>query len=213
MEDYDAWLKYPQHHKWFNKLWLAEKLGYQCGPAGIRVPKKGYYIVRPIYNLAGMGIGAERKWLVPENNAVLPGYFWCEYFEGKHYSIDYEWYIDKPPFWRPCISYEGIKKRSNLSRFTAWYKTDFTISLSSLFYELGDVRKINVESIEENIIEIHLRPNPDPGDGETYETMIPIWQDSESTITSFMEDGYRWVESYDDGDGDLNNPRVGFVVK
>ena len=27
MDDISAYKKYPHHHKWFNKLWLSEKLG------------------------------------------------------------------------------------------------------------------------------------------------------------------------------------------
>ena len=42
-EDIDVWYKYPQYHNMCNKLWLAEKLGYKCGPAGIPVPKDGIY--------------------------------------------------------------------------------------------------------------------------------------------------------------------------
>ena len=49
MYDCDAYVQYPNHHKWFNKLWLAEQLGYVCGPVGVSVPKAAYYIVRPIY--------------------------------------------------------------------------------------------------------------------------------------------------------------------
>ena len=214
MYDSDSWLEYPEHHKWFNKLWLAEELGHLCGPAGINVPEKGYYIVRPIYNLVGMGAGATRQWLVPENNALSPGYFWCEEFRGKHYSIDYEWYVDKPPFWRPIVSYRGLLEPFSLSKFTSWIKVDYSIPLSSMFYELSNVGKINVECIDDKIIEIHLRPNPDPGDDITYDELVPIWQDDyNKSIPSFLEQGYKWVDSYDDADGELRNPRVGFFVR
>ena len=59
MEDCDSYVKYPKHRKWFNKLWLAEMLGYKCGPAGTDIPEDGVYVVRPIYNLGGMGAGAK----------------------------------------------------------------------------------------------------------------------------------------------------------
>ena len=59
MEDCDAYVKYPNHRKWFNKLWLSEMLGYKCGPAGTDIPEDGTYVVRPIYNLGGMGAGAK----------------------------------------------------------------------------------------------------------------------------------------------------------
>ena len=91
--DVDAWNEFHKYSKWYNKLWLSERLRYECGPAGVRVPTKGTYIVRPIYNLLGMGLGAKYMFLSPDykENQILPGHFWCEKFEGFHYTIDYEW--------------------------------------------------------------------------------------------------------------------------
>ena len=86
--DVDAWSIYPRFTSWYNKLWLSERLRYKCGPAGVRVPAKGTYIVRPIYNLLGMGLGAKYMFLSPDykENQIPPGHFWCEKFEGFHYS-------------------------------------------------------------------------------------------------------------------------------
>ena len=89
-EDIAAWYKYPHYRKWFNKLYVAERFSYNCGPAGIPVPESGEYIVRPIVNLAGMGIGA-RVMHLEENEVsekIPAGYFWCEYFQGRHLSVD-----------------------------------------------------------------------------------------------------------------------------
>ena len=90
--DKDAWIVYPAHRKYFNKLWLSQKLGYLCGPAGIAPPKKDTYIVRPIYNLYGMGLGDMELELGPDDcDALEPGTFWCEKFEGTHRSVNYGW--------------------------------------------------------------------------------------------------------------------------
>ena len=35
-----------------DKLILASKMGYKCGPAGIDVPESGDYCVRPVVNLS-----------------------------------------------------------------------------------------------------------------------------------------------------------------
>ena len=65
MYDYEAWVKCHPDDLWiFDKLILAKKLGYLCGPADVAVPKSDNYIVRPCVNLAGMGIGAELRFLV-----------------------------------------------------------------------------------------------------------------------------------------------------
>jgi len=202
MNDDDAWLKYKHHHKWFNKLWLSEKLGYVCGPSGVKVPKEGWYIHRPIYNLSGMGIGTERKWLMPHDVDVRPGYFWCEKFEGEHLSIDLEWSYAGPPFWNVVSCYEGIKR--DCQRFDMWVKREIEFQLPHFFCELSDVGIINVETIGGNIIEVHLRTSPDP----KYDEIIPVFLGEEKNIS-----GYKWIESYEDADKLLDPPRLGFLVR
>ena len=92
LDEWELWEKFPQHHLWWNKLYVAEKFGYQCGPGATPIPESKQYVIRPIYNLAGMGIGAEVKFLEKgDRSSVPPGYFWCEYFKGTHYSASYIW--------------------------------------------------------------------------------------------------------------------------
>ena len=68
-EDYQAWEEYPQHRWVFNKLEVALKLGYKAGPACVPLPKTSNTlfkaIIRPIYNLYGMGISAKVKTFRP----------------------------------------------------------------------------------------------------------------------------------------------------
>ena len=35
---------------------IAETMGYKCGPGGTAIPETREYVIRPIYNLAGMGV-------------------------------------------------------------------------------------------------------------------------------------------------------------
>ena len=91
MYDEDAWLKYPHHHNWFNKLYVAEQMGYYCGPCGFAPSRSDYYIVRPIYNLGGMGVGTSIQYIEADDYTMVPpGYFWCEILLGKQYSATYE---------------------------------------------------------------------------------------------------------------------------
>ena len=91
-EDFEAWEKYPQHHKWFDKLYLAELMGYKCGPTGTAPDVTDHYVVRPIYNLSGMGVGAKIvKIDAGDFTKVPPGYFWCEFMPGIQYSATYQW--------------------------------------------------------------------------------------------------------------------------
>ena len=76
-EDYQAWEAYPQHRWVFNKLEVALKLGYKAGPACVPLPKTENTlfkaIIRPIYNLYGMGINAKVKTFRPmiDNEIII----------------------------------------------------------------------------------------------------------------------------------------------
>lgn len=215
MEDTEAYIKYPKHRKWFNKLWLTEKFGYSCGPAGVTIPKTGQYIIRPIYNLAGMGAGAYKKKLcVGDFTSVPPGYFWCEYFEGKHYSANYQWEKNNITGgkWKGISCWEGINTSRDLTKFTSWNKVDHIpiIDRQDLFKELSDVNIINIEWKDNKIIEVHLRPSPDPD----YNTLIPVWaSDVGPKKQRYESQGFEWIESYDNAFGYIDNPRIGFFVK
>lgn len=204
--DREAYVCFPQHRKWFNKLELSQRLGYNCGPCGVGPTKDGEYIIRPIYNLCGMSVGASIKYIeTGDFTQVPPGYFWCEYFYGNQYSVTYE-YKDG---WVPINCWQAHKEKNNLSRFTKWSRDFHYPALPEFFDELKDVELINVEFIEDNPIEVHLRPSPDPN----YNILIPVWEDEKKTLDSYVELGYTFIESFDDADGFLEIPRIGFMVK
>lgn len=59
-----AWKNCHPDDLWiFDKLLLNKKFNYLCGPGCVPAPKADFYIVRPVMNLYGMGVGAEIKWL------------------------------------------------------------------------------------------------------------------------------------------------------
>lgn len=214
MEDTDAYLKYPTHRKWFNKLWLAEKFGYVCGPAGVEIPETGMYVIRPIYNLAGMGAGASVKKLAKGDfTSVPPGYFWCEYFDGRHYSANYQWKSDVKigGKWIGLNCWEGTNMPINLSKFVEWKRTRSIPVLSHCFKELGDnVVHLNVEFIDDKPIEVHLRLSPDPD----YAHIIPVWASDLGVKKEHMElHGFEFIEAYDNANGYIEDPRIGFLVK
>lgn len=206
MEDSDAYKWYPHLKHWYNKLWLSEQLGYDCGPAGIAPTISGWYIVRPIMNLLGMGIGAKKIWIDEgDSTKVQPGYFWCEWFDGRQFSVTYEWSGQ----WNPISCWEGIKDTDNLSKFYKWIEVEFFIQLSSMFDALSDVEKINVEFIEDKPIEVHLRTSPDP----KYREIIPVWEGQEKMVDIHLHMGYSYISNHDDGGGFLELARIGFLVK
>ena len=192
------------------------KLGYKCGPAGVQVPCSGEYIVRPIYNLMGMSLGAKIMHLRPDfvHCQIPPGHFWCERFKGSQHTVDFEWSHLRDGLWgwTQIDCWKGYNN-PQLWRFNRWEKvTDVTFKTPWFFSKLGwnwNMRYINVETIGDKIIEVHLRRSPDPQEG--HEILIPIWQGDD--ISSYMRDGYKYIEAYDDADGQLPIPRLGFCVK
>ena len=222
MDDIDAYNEYPHHRKWYNKLWLSEKLGYRCGPAGVNVLLKEEYIARPIMNLEGMGVGAETVEMDPyECTTIPPGHFWCEKFEGRHFTYDFIWEeewegpLRTPRYvkgWRQLNCWEGIKETGDerLWRWSKWVKRNRFIKLPDWFDELKDVIGINVECIDDNIIEVHLRFNPNPID--KYKELIVCWKDSGYYKKTYANHGYEYIESYEDASGQLSIPRLGFLA-
>ena len=202
-KDIDAWYRYPQYRQWFNKLYVADLFGYKCGPAGIPVSESGSYIVRPVYNLAGMGVGAKFMYLIPEDISPIPaGYFWEERFHGTHYSIDY---VRNKQEFKQLNCFIGVNDPDNLSRFYHWKKSNYQFCLPLEIANI-DVPKINLEVIGDKIIEVHLRNG-----FERYthcDEIIPVFaKDSPRFLP-----GYNFVKDVADGYGWLENSRLGYLV-
>ena len=88
-----VWKDIDPNHIWvMDKLILARKLGYACGPVGLDVPKPGWYIVRPCVNMQGMGLGAQKVWIEDLTIHLPIGYFWLGIFCSDIYDSLYSWY-------------------------------------------------------------------------------------------------------------------------
>jgi len=205
MDDSDAWALYPHHRLWFDKLWLSEKLGHLCGPCGVAPKVSQKYIVRPIYNLSGMGVGSRYRYIRANDcTQVPPGYFWQEFFSGDHYSITYR---QEKGRWEQESCFRGFNSSTDLTKFSRWRRSNLTIKLPPIMDALLDVDIINVEFKGDKIIEVHLRGTPDPD----YDEIIPVWGDTD--VDHYTQEGYQYIDSYDDADGFLLKPRMGFMVK
>lgn len=205
--DEEAWIKYPSHRDWFNKLWTSERFGHACGPAGIEVPKSGTYIVRPIYNLYGMGANATFQFLTKEDkDSLTPGHFWCEVFEGDHLSIELNWNKTR---WIPHSIFQGHHANDNeIFRFSKWNKVHRDVIIPTLLDVLCDCGSINVEMIGDKVIEVHLRGSPDPIE---YNEFIPVWSDTSEIVLNRYRDTHKFIESRDHVFG-MNVSRLGFFV-
>jgi len=207
MNDCDTWFKFPQHRKWFNKLYVAETFNYNCGPCGVKPNKSGKYVVRPIYNLSGMGLGARVEYIEAGGLSKVPvGHFWCEYIEGNQYSVTYTY---ENGHWKLNSSFIGINKEDNLSKFSIWKRSNFYPEFPDKITGLEDVGLVNIEFKGDNPIEVHLRGSPDPD----YDIFVPIWEGEDFRIEELEKEEYSFVESFEDADGFLDVPRIGFMVK
>ena len=216
MDDVEAWETYPDHHWLFNKLEVAEKLGYECGPACVPVQRHLRAVIRPIYNLYGMSLGAKVKWLNPqrdnpsieENGIIPPGYFWCEYLDGPHGSVDYH----KLPNgrWEPYHAMLGIIEDQNLRKFKSWERIEVPYEVERLpAWIPRNVRDLNVEWRGDNIIEIHLRTGNDPLHGSPIgEKLIPIFRGDEIPEGEFVSNEQ---ETDYDASGHIKEVREGYI--
>jgi len=214
--DEDAWRAYPQHRWVFNKLDLALKLGYSAGPCGVTVREPGHYIVRPIYNLSGMGVGARRVYLEEGDwETVKPGEFWVEQFHGRQLSIDYAWDHNFPYTPRAIFAAQGYRTQPELYRFNAWRRVQPPhMQLPEWIKLFHDVPQFNIEFVGDHIIEIHLRPGvADFPEGST--EIIPVWEDSAEEQHQFMKSRseWKWQPSPEDADGHLHIAREGFYFR
>jgi len=154
--DYDSYHQLPVADRWImNKLSLAERLGYQCGPVGTRPAAPIAVIVRPQMNIFGMGRGGFYEYdewpfaawdNVPNAN---PGYFWCEQFTGRH---AYTGFVDDVAM---HCSYAAPYTYAVNQR---WVGIEDLSEAPTLPTELQGISKyLYVESIGGNIIEVSPR--------------------------------------------------------
>ena len=193
IDDHHAWEAYP-HYRWtFNKLELSLRLGYHAGPAGIPVKHTGWYIVRPTYNPYGMGIGAHKKWLsadwqddMANHHHIPPGYFWCEWLTGEHYSIDYK---RENNSWVPINACQGFHKtEDNLTKFASWLIIEPpNIKLPQWVHDI-EVKELNIEFKGDKITEIHLRSgNEICLSSNIGDEIYPVWQGDDYTDMQHLE--------------------------
>lgn len=150
IEDRASYPLVEQRERWvYNKLTLAQRLGYLCGPSGVDAPA-GVYCIRPTLNLAGNGMGGVLKARsdgTPESLPYLPGYFWCRWFNGEHRWTDY---TDDVAI-HECYGTE-VGRRLDYE-----YRTDNFGAPALPAFLQGVSKHLLVESIGDKIIEVSPR--------------------------------------------------------
>lgn len=194
MTDIDIYSKLPVEDLWvYDKLILSKKLGYNCNPAGIPVDRAGWYMVKPITNLRGLGAGSKRMFLTPAKSNIPPGTFWTKFFEGTHRSVDY--INHKYAFTVKAFKQDG--------EFKIWEKDKIEIPLNDITeYFVNKYQYVNIEYIGDKIIEIHLRYNSDFYN-RTYKRIEVVYEPSQIKSSFILDE--------DDADGYAKR-RIGFNV-
>lgn len=197
LTDPEAWQELNINDRWiYDKLLLSCKLGYKCGPAGMPVPEKGSYIVRPITNMMGLSQHARHEFLHDSTEKLHPGEFWCEIFEGDHYSIDYHW-------GEPVLFVKGEQNKTDLEKWDLWKKVDeFFCELPMWLHNIAlRYEWFNVEIIGHKIIEVHARQNPDFQDHDC-DWIEPVYESPQK-----IPYGLKYIKTPEDW------PRRGYFIK
>ena len=191
-----VWKRADVTEMWaMDKLLLSTKMGYRCGPTGTDVPESGHYCVRPCVNAFGLGLGAEKVYIKDSTDHLPPGHFWCEWFEGRHLSVDYQ-------KGEQTLCVEGFKNEHTFTKWDRWVKTEDAVPMPDVIRKyFGHKDIINLEFIGDKLIEVHFRGNPDFTDG--INEFIPVWEGQDTQAP----EGYKYRE-YPDVHG-----RIGAFVK
>lgn len=178
-DDKDCWNNSNPDVLWlYDKLLVSRKLGYSCGPAGVPVSKTDFYIVRPISNYRMMSRGASIQLLSEGEDTIPDGFFWCELFRGRHMSFDYHHGVQ-------TLAVEGFRDSYRLDRFCMWKKIDVVFELPDFLQKIAaDIEWLNIETIGNNIIEIHFRFNDDFRN-HTSDHVIPVWKDELKSLPGY----------------------------
>jgi len=101
ISEWEAYVSLPPEDRWiFNKIQLAERLGYVTLPTGLRY-HPGTYCVRPIMNLEGGARGGFRKITLDKEDFIQgsPGYCVTPWLSGwRHWHMfvdDVCWYSQR----------------------------------------------------------------------------------------------------------------------
>lgn len=157
ISDVEAFVKYTDYNKVYNKLEIAKFQNLDANPFPC-FPKKFPIVSKPIINLFGMGLNAfkissKKKFIdhLPTNN------FWCEFLEGDHLGWDFVIRNGKIIYY---VCFYG--KKLNFGTFKYWSQIESPKILDNIqkiidHYFEGYTGIVNMETLGHYVIEVHLR--------------------------------------------------------
>jgi len=158
-EDSDSWSWYPRHRWVYDKVAVALSQGLCAAPHGVE-PANFPVFSKPITNLKGMGVGSRVLHSAPDYVAhYAPGHMWMTLLEGRHVSSDVAVVDGHATWWRHATGKPGAE--GTFAHWTVHAGADAAIEARAgewiARHLAGYTGMVNLETIGERIIEVHLR--------------------------------------------------------
>ena len=189
--DIDAWDLFPKYNYVYNKLQINRASGIPCNMMGAsRGPDDFPVVVRPIYNLYGMGCEARQvDWPNEFEKLCLPGFFCAKKIVGPHCSWDMA-VVRGDVVW--CQTFSGMPHDSELpGMFSHWSTSGANPTIKRKVESwvdnnlAGFTGMVNVETIGGYIIECHLRVGDSLylGNGELLQSIVDLYEFGDWSFT------------------------------
>lgn len=189
-----------------DRLELARRMEYPCGGHADR-PAPGLWFTKPVRNPAGMGVDArpnvylEGGWSGWARD-FDDGSMWMPMFTGEHFSVDFR--RCRGGAWRQLLTVR-CDPDVLAGRPAQWCKDNVAFHVPAALRGV-DAEWLNVEFIGGEVIEAQARRNTDfdnaPGEATVAQV---VWADQRRPEAM--------VPDFDDADGQLAIPRIGFVYR
>jgi hypothetical protein len=158
-EDSDAWLWYPEQRWVYDKIAVARSQGLDAAPHGVPPPRFPVFS-KPITNLKGMGIGSRVVRSEAEYEQVLTaGYMWMTLLAGRHVSSDVVVVDGEPRWWRHVTGEPAGEGTFDYWTIHAAREPGIEDYCGAWIgrHLAGYTGVLNIETIGERMIEVHLR--------------------------------------------------------
>jgi hypothetical protein len=158
-EDTDAWQWYPAHRWVYDKLAVALSQKLEAGPHGTPPPRFPVFS-KPIVNLKGMGVGSRVLHSQADyDRHFAPGHFWMTLLDGRHVSSDLAVVDGVPRWWRHVTGKPAGEGTFDYWTIHAEPEADIEQRCGAWVrrHLAGYTGMLNLETIGDTIIEVHLR--------------------------------------------------------
>jgi hypothetical protein len=158
-EDTDAWQWYPAHRWVYDKLAVALSQKLEAGPHGTPPPRFPVFS-KPIVNLKGMGVGSRVLHSQADyDQHSAPGHFWMTLLDGRLVSSDLAVLDGVPRWWRHVTGKPAGEGTFDYWTIHAEPEADIEQRCGAWVrrHLAGYTGMLNLETIGDTIIEVHLR--------------------------------------------------------